>query len=174
MKRTALAALGLGLVAALAASSGMATAATRSVATGDVNLRAGPGTSYPVVRVVPRGASVATHGCLKDYSWCDVSYARARGWVSARYLTTVVAGARVVVSPRVAVPVVTFGPAYWNRYYAAYPWYRRGPAYYGPANRGPAPRYYRGPRPCAGGCSGARVVTGPAGRTRVRRWHVNP
>ncbi|ORE98154.1 SH3 domain-containing protein [Aurantimonas sp. 22II-16-19i] len=168
---------------ALATTSGAASAATGSVATADVNLRAGPGTAYPIVRVVPQGARVAAHGCLADYSWCDVGYAGARGWVSASYLTTVVAGTTVVVGPRVGLPVVTFTAVYWDRYYASYPWYYRGPAYYGPP-RGRTASAGCGPRGCAGtvtgayggsasgargcgprGCAGAGTVTGPNGGT---------
>ena len=47
--------LALGL---LAGAAGLAEAATVAVATGNVNLRAGPSTAYPVVTVVPAGARI--------------------------------------------------------------------------------------------------------------------
>lgn len=151
-----------------------AAAANTAVATANVNMRAGPSTSYPVVRIVPAGANVASYGCVADYSWCDVGYGGARGWVAASYLTTVVRGTTVVVSPTVGFPVVTYAPtSYWNRYYAGYPWYARGPAYYAPpprAYRAPAPRYGYG---CRNGCSATTTVTGPRGNTasRTRSFH---
>ena len=61
----ALAALPLAPIAASAAGSAVATAT--------VNMRAGPSTTYPVVRIVPAGSAVAAYGCVADYSWCDVS-----------------------------------------------------------------------------------------------------
>lgn len=154
------------VAAACAALPAPAFAATASIVTASVNLRAGPGMNFPVVTVMPQGAAVATYGCLPDYSWCDVSFVGARGWVAARFLTVPVGGTRVVVTPAVGLPVVTFGPTYWNRYYVGYPWYARGPAYYG------RPPVYQGR--CIDGCSGSTTVTGPAGGTRTRIWSVNP
>ncbi|MEW5421997.1 SH3 domain-containing protein [Amorphus sp. 3PC139-8] len=166
-RRSSIAAIALAI--ATLGFAGAASAANTAIATANVNMRAGPSTSYPVVRIVPAGANVASYGCVADYSWCDVGYGGARGWVSASYLTTVVRGATVVVSPTVGFPVVTYAPTtYWNRYYTAYPWYARGPAYYRPA-----PRAYRAPAPyygCRNGCSGSRTVTGPRGNSASRSW----
>ncbi len=139
------------------AMASMAAAATVAVATGNVNLRAGPSTGYPVVVVVPVGARNVTHGCLPGYTWCDIGFGSYRGWVSARYVQVVYNGAPVVLSPAVAasvgVAVVAFNKAYWDNHYASYPWYYRGPAYYGQAARSCGPN----------GCSG--TVTGPYGGT---------
>ncbi|MEO0823359.1 MAG: SH3 domain-containing protein [Pseudomonadota bacterium] len=135
---------------------GPAQAATATVATANLNLRAGPSTTYPVVTVIPAHAAVKTYGCVADYSWCDVGYATYRGWVSASYLTTVYQGATVVVTPVVAtavgVGVVTYSRAYWDRYYVGYPWYGRWASY--PAYR--APVAYSG------------TVVGPRGGTATR------
>lgn len=156
------------LVAAVIVAPGAASAAASAVATADVNMRAGPGTGYPVIRTVPRGAPVTTYGCLADYSWCDTSYAGGRGWVSAHYLNTVVSGTTVVVGPRVGLPIVVFNTAYWDRYYTSYGWYHYGPGHYGPPPpHGPPPPPHHGgnghgqcgPRGCAG------TVTGPHGGT---------
>jgi len=76
---------GLMIVAILAvalAAPGLASAAT-SIATGDVNLRTGPGTQYRKIVVVPAGARLRVYGCT---SWCSVKYRNYRGWVSARYV----------------------------------------------------------------------------------------
>lgn len=151
--------LGLAVLTLTVMKVSVAAAAVTAFANTDVNLRAGPGTGYPVVRIVTAGTRIANFGCLADYSWCDVGYAGLRGWVAARYITVVDRGAEVVVTPPVAVrlgvPVVVYGPAYWNAHYRAYPWYARGPA------------YYRRPlaAPCRFGCTVNRTVTGPRGGT---------
>jgi uncharacterized protein YraI len=76
------------ILAALAFGLGLASTAYASPgrSTNDVNMRTGPSTKYHVVRVVPAGAGVHINGCLQGRTWCDVSYAGHRGWVSSRYL----------------------------------------------------------------------------------------
>ncbi|MTH96060.1 SH3 domain-containing protein [Roseibium sp. RKSG952] len=124
--RAFLAAIALG-AAAIAATGNTAQAAVTSVTTANVNLRAGPSTSYPAVTTVPAGTAVATYGCTSGYGWCDVSFGTYRGWMSSSYLQTVYNGRPVVVTPAVApavgITVVNFNRAYWDRYYRAYPWY---------------------------------------------------
>lgn len=158
------------LMLALAVLLGLSTAAsaaTVAVATSNVNLRAGPSTSYPAVTMVPAGVQVVTHGCLSGYTWCDVSMGNYRGWVAANYIQVVYRGAPVVLTPAIApamgLTVVAFNQAYWDRYYRAYPWY------------GSWNRYYRAPYPgrvtstsravnCANGvCAGTRTATGVYG-----------
>ena len=171
------------LVLALAVLSFLPSAAgatTVAIATGSVNLRAGPSTAYPVVTVVPVGMQVLTHGCVVGYTWCDVSMGAYRGWVAAYYLQVVYRGSPVVLStavaPAVGLTVVTFNTVYWDTYYAAYPWYYRGPAYYGQAARscgpngcsgtvtGPYGGSASGARGCGSrGCAAAGTITGPNG-----------
>ncbi len=57
------------LLAALAGSLLLPAAAEASdgFVTGDVNLRAGPGTDYPRITVLPEGAPVEIYGCLSGY-----------------------------------------------------------------------------------------------------------
>jgi uncharacterized protein YraI len=103
--------------------------AARGYATNTVNMRAGPGTEYPVVMTIPGGAHITINGCLSDYAWCDVTFRRNRGWVSADYLNYFY-GNRYVYLPDyvgvVGVPIVTFSlGSYWNRYYAGRPWFHR-------------------------------------------------
>jgi len=174
--RTIFAALILN-VAALTAWAGFAQAAVTSVATANVNLRAGPSTAYPVIVTVPAGAGVVTLGCNAGYTWCDVSYRTYRGWVAASYLQTVYQGRTVVLTPAVApvvgVTVVAYNRAYWDRYYAAYPWYGRWTAY--PAGVaavrsgtvvGPAGGTATGSAGCGPyGCGRAGTVTGVNGGT---------
>ena len=167
--------LALGLVALL---HGPAQSATASVVTANVNLRAGPSTTYPAVTVVPAGTSVVTHGCVAGYAWCDVAWGTYRGWISAPYLQTVHNGATVVITPAVAtavgVTVVAYDRAYWDRYYVGYPWYGTWARY--PAYRAPVARTTTAVGPYGGtasrttGCVGWRcgttgTVTGAHGGT---------
>ncbi len=112
----------------IAAGSSAAIAATRAYPTHDLNLRAGPSTRFPPVTVLRKCAAVTIHGCIRKYTWCDVSWGRYRGWASAAYLTTVRRN-RTVYVPQYArvldLPIIVFEiAAYWDRYYYDYDFYR--------------------------------------------------
>ena len=68
---------------ALILSAG-AVAAAPAVAESSVNLRAGPGTQYPVVDTIPGGATVDVRGCTG--SWCRVNFNGEVGYASRNYL----------------------------------------------------------------------------------------
>ncbi|MDA4844032.1 SH3 domain-containing protein [Hoeflea poritis] len=127
-----------GLVAIVGASTitGAAQAATSSYTTANVNLRAGPGTSYPVVVTVPNGTPITTYGCLDGYNWCDVSWGTERGWMSASYIQITYQGQPRIITPAIApavgLTVVVYNRAYWDRYYYGRPWYRHWDRYYRP------------------------------------------
>lgn len=137
----------------LLALGGSAFAQQRGYVTTDVNLRAGPSTSYPVVVVLEGGTPLGIYGCLDDYSWCDVDWRGARGWIAARYLEYDYRGRRVEFAPyapTVGVPVIAFSFGdYWGRYYRGRSWYstydRWGPP--PPAYRPPPPAYRPPPPP---------------------------
>ncbi|MBS9477125.1 SH3 domain-containing protein [Ancylobacter radicis] len=132
----------------LLALGGSAFAQQRGFVTTDVNLRAGPSTSYPVVVVLEGGTPLGIFGCLDDYSWCDVDWRGARGWVAARYLEYDYRGRRVEFeeyAPTIGVPIVAFSFGdYWGRYYRGRSWYSNNDRW-GP----PPPRRY-GPPPGSG------------------------
>ncbi|MGE0725061.1 MAG: SH3 domain-containing protein, partial [Alphaproteobacteria bacterium] len=94
----------------------------------DLNLRSGPGTEYPPVLVLPAGVPVVVHGCLEGWSWCDVSWGEARGWVAGSYLSYEQYGARVPVvqvAPTIGLPIIAFSlGSYWDNHYRGRPWYR--------------------------------------------------
>lgn len=69
---------------ALLATAGSAFAAP-AVATGNVNVRSGPGTGYARVDVLTRGQQVDVQYCRG--SWCFVEKRGPDGWVSANYLS---------------------------------------------------------------------------------------
>lgn len=57
------------------------------VTTDSLNVRAGPGTNYPVVGALRRGASVVVTGRSADSQWAQIRFADVpEAWVSASYL----------------------------------------------------------------------------------------
>ena len=158
-------------LALLTAWTTAASASTVAVSTANVNLRAGPATSYPVVTVVPQGTRIVTHGCAADYRWCDVAFGQYRGWVSASYIQVVYNGETVILSsavaPAVGVTVVSYDRVYWDTYYVTQPWYGSWTTYYRPYVPA-APRVTSTSRSatCAdGSCTGTRAATGIYGGT---------
>lgn len=103
--------------------------AARGYTTADVNLRAGPGTGYPIVTTVPDGARINIHGCLSSEDWCDVSWHALRGWIASDYLNYFYNGSYVYLPDYftvVNVPVVSFVlDTYWGHYYRHRSWYHR-------------------------------------------------
>ena len=94
-----------------------------------VTLQAGPDSGFPAVGRIPRGAKVVVHGCLRDGTWCDVSFGAERGWIAADALDYFY-GNRYVYLPdyvdETDVPVVTFAlGTYWGHYYVGRPWFHR-------------------------------------------------
>ncbi|WP_161142561.1 SH3 domain-containing protein [Propylenella binzhouense] len=132
---------------------GAASAATGGFTTGNVNMRAGPGTEYPVITTVPYGSSVAIYGCTAGYEWCDTNWAGYRGWVSGGYLEFVYQNRRVLVPNygiTYGIPIITFSIGdYWGRYYQAYPWWNDWHRW-APPPRGPIVGPGPGPRPGPG------------------------
>lgn len=94
----------------------------------NVNLRAGPGTYYPVITVVPTHAPISILGCLGDYMWCDVLFGGNRGWMRSIYLKKWYQGYYYSLgdyAPRLGLRVVSFDiNRYWDAYYRDRPFYR--------------------------------------------------
>src|SRR3990170_33610 len=93
----------------------------------NVNLRAGPGTYYPAILVVPARAPISILGCLGDYAWCDVFFQGNRGWMRSIYLQGWYRGYYYSLrdyAPRLGYRVVSFdiGP-YWDSNYRERPFY---------------------------------------------------
>ncbi len=105
-------------------SAAVASAAPAVVAT-DLNLRAGPGTGYGVVAVLPAGATVNARNC--GSGWCRVSYAGVTGFASASYLGTAMGSYAAAPPP----PRIFAGPR----------WY--GPRTHWRGRFGPGPRPHR-------------------------------
>jgi uncharacterized protein YraI len=111
--------------AAMLAGSTLASA-QEAYTTSDVNMRAGPGSRYPVVTTIPDDRQVYIHGCLSNWDWCDVSWRRNRGWVFSDYLEALYNRRRIGFDEYrgyVDIPFVSFSFGYWDRYYRDRPWF---------------------------------------------------
>jgi uncharacterized protein YraI len=97
------------------------------IANASTYLHAGPGDDFPVISHVPPGADLSIIGCSHGVIWCDVTWNGNRGWLSARFLDTILHDERVGFMEYhtvIKVPVVTFDKgAYWRDHYASYPFY---------------------------------------------------
>ena len=122
----------LRIVAVLIAFATLGSAAAhaeRAFTMADVNLRTGPDVEFPRVDIIPEGEPVDIAGCLRDESWCDVSWDGGRGWVFSEYLAVEDDGQMVplldVGLVEFRIPYISFVAAdYWGRYYVGRPWYR--------------------------------------------------
>lgn len=106
-----------------------AMAAQPAFTTTDVNLRAGPGTDYPVVDTIPGGARLRIQGCIAGYNWCSVAWRGEYGWAQGDYLAALYRGNRVVVideGPEIGLPIIGFDiGTYWGRHYRHRGFYAR-------------------------------------------------
>jgi hypothetical protein len=112
--------------AALMAGTGIASAAT---VTGDLNLRAGPGTNYPVIDTMPAGAHVSIRNCTGG--WCRVAFRGQTGWASDNFLasgTRTYTTTRTYVRPSYTVvePGYAYAPDYDYGPYAYEPGFSIG------------------------------------------------
>ncbi|MBX9758470.1 MAG: SH3 domain-containing protein [Beijerinckiaceae bacterium] len=122
-------------LAAMFFAAPVAAIAQNAIVTDDSALRAGPGFQYPRVAYVPDDARVSIHGCLRGYSWCDVSWRGDRGWIDATNLSYAWNNRYVVVEewgPRIGLPVIGFSVEdYWTRYYRDRPWWNQRQTWFG-------------------------------------------
>jgi uncharacterized protein YraI len=132
-----------------------AAAQETAYTTTGVTLEAGPASDYPEVVGIAPGAPVNLYGCLDGWTWCDVSYGDARGWVNAEDLAFPYEDQRVPVAvygPQLSLPVVTFSFGdYWGRYYHDRPFFAERERFERhappppPPHRPPPPPLHRGP-----------------------------
>ena len=147
MKRPAwlvLASLALAVPALAQAADGFVT--------GNLNLRAGPDASYPLITTVPAGTAVNIQGCTTGWEWCDVITMGTRGWVAGTYIQYQYQNQPVIVQQygaNIGIPIVSFViGTYWSNYYSNRPFYRqRNDWYRRPIISRPPPRPIHRPPP---------------------------
>jgi uncharacterized protein YraI len=102
--------------------------ASPGMATGDVHMRSGPGTQYPVITTIPAGAPVDVMGCQ---SWCHVAFDGREGYASGRYIANGYNAPRAYYYRPAPPPPVYFGNGYpwWHRHYHHHHWHG-GPGFY--------------------------------------------
>ncbi|KUR72622.1 hypothetical protein AQZ52_05110 [Novosphingobium fuchskuhlense] len=106
------------LVAAVLPITAASAQTTRGYTVRATRLYSGPLRDYPSVRYVGRGVRVSMHGCLRDLSWCDVTYRANRGWVAGDDLRVSHDGRRQGIAADMGIGVIsfTFG-SYWDTHY---------------------------------------------------------
>jgi uncharacterized protein YraI len=106
----------------------------------NVNLRAGPGTEYPVIITVPNRAQIAILGCLEDYNWCDIAFEDQRGWMRSIYLSYWYNEYYYPLrdyAPQLDLQIVSFDvDAYWGEYYQDRPFYAERTRWEQPVDQG--------------------------------------
>lgn len=93
-------------IAALAAASLPASAATLATVTTSLNIRTGPGPEYPVIGAIPDKGQATVTGCIAGSLWCQVTYNGKQGWAYSQYMSASAGGQTMIVSQ--TVPAVTF------------------------------------------------------------------
>jgi hypothetical protein len=119
------------LSGAIVAISAQCAAAAPALATTNVNLRQGPGTTYTVITTIPGGSTVNVTGCSGE--WCQVGWQGQSGYVIATSLDEGGPGGPPGAPPPGAVaayppgyvppPVYVAPPPYYygyGRYYGGY------------------------------------------------------
>jgi len=84
MKSGKIAACAAALSTMLLALAAQGAAAAPGLATTNVNLRQGPGTTYTVITTIPGGSNVDVSGC--SGAWCQVTFQGQNGYVIATSL----------------------------------------------------------------------------------------
>jgi uncharacterized protein YraI len=148
------------LAAAAVVLPAVAGAQHYGYATRNVNVRAGPDRSYPLVGWLQEGTEIEIFGCLDTWRWCDIQGGVYRGWVYSGFLAYSYEGGWATIletGPESGLPILSYTlDVYWNSYYANWPWYdqwvwwaSRPPIYHRPWHPPPRPPIVH-PRPPIG------------------------
>jgi uncharacterized protein YraI len=101
---------GAGALSAVLALPNLALALD-AVAVTELNMRAGPGSQYPIVATIETNGSVDILGCLPEAQWCQVHWQGNEGWSYSEYLAITETGEQIFVPQARSVldiPVVAF------------------------------------------------------------------
>ena len=109
----------------------LAVAQYYGYATRNVNVRAGPDRSYPLVGWLQDGTEIEIFGCLDTWRWCDIQGGVYRGWVYSGFLAYPYEGGWATIletGPESGLPMLSFTlDVYWDSYYTTWPWYDQWP-----------------------------------------------
>lgn len=95
-------------------------------ATPRLEIKAGPDDDYPTVATVRYDSPLEINGCLRNWSWCDVTTRRGRGWVQGRDIQAQRDGRRVEYGAPWGVPQFQFNfDTYWDKNYRGQQFYRQ-------------------------------------------------
>jgi uncharacterized protein YraI len=140
-------------MAALCLATPAIASAADGYVTGNVNMRAGPDYTYPLIVSLPAGTPVAVQGCTTDWAWCDVIAYDSRGWIAGNFIQYDYQGQPVLLpsyGARIGIPIITFVISnYWDAHYRNRPFYRQRSTWYRrPVPHRPPPRpIHNPPRP---------------------------
>jgi uncharacterized protein YraI len=82
-----------------------------AVAVTDLNMRAGPGSHYPIVATIQGDSAVEILGCLEAGNWCQVNWQGNQGWSYSEYLAVTETGEQIFVPQArsvLEIPIVAF------------------------------------------------------------------
>ena len=117
----------------------------------------GPDYNYPAVQRLGPNVGVRVHGCLRDWSWCDVSARAGRGWIAGNDIVINYQGRRQSILPTMGIGVLSFVfGSYWDSHYRSRSFYNQRPRYEQQYNTDHRPQW--GPRPRG------PVITSPRGQ----------
>jgi uncharacterized protein YraI len=166
-------------LAALCLAAPICAFAAEGYVVDNVNLRAGPDVSYPLVDQLPTGTGVAVQGCTDGWEWCDVINENdgSRGWIAGNYIQYDYQDQEVLLpeyGAQIGIPIVAFSiGTYWDSYYRGRPFYAdRGSWYNRPYVRRAPPPPPRGPYPGRPGGPGSN--NGNYGGQRGQPGHLGP
>ena len=138
-------------IAALLLAIPLGVAAQTAYVNTDVNVRAGPDSTYPLVGWLQAGTSVSVGGCVAGYAWCDVYVGNLRGFVYSTYLSYPYQSNQVPIytyGPALGLPLITFSLGnYWDNYYRTQPFYGRRSYWAARPYYPPPPRFGNNWRP---------------------------
>ena len=90
-----------------------------------LEVKSGPDYDYPTVGYARTGTRIEINGCLRDWSWCDVSTPRDRGWVRGEDVQAERSGRRIAYGAPWGVPNIQFNVGtYWDSNYKGRRFYR--------------------------------------------------
>jgi uncharacterized protein YraI len=116
------------LVAAVLPITAASAQTMRGYTVRATRLYSGPLRDYPTVRYVRRSAAVQVYGCLRDWSWCDVTYRANRGWIAGDALRVSHEGRRQGLAANLGIGVISFSfGSYWDTHYRSRSFYNDRP-----------------------------------------------